>query len=303
MHLWGLVDIDRITLRNEPLCFIGTGHLEGRHAPGDKLGTRLMLRAGHHMFLAHGKAVMALRASCTKKPRIGLAQASCPRSPATESPQDIEAARTACFRMTDDSHWNNTWWADPVFLGRYPEDGVRIYGSNMPEIGPDDMKIISQPLDFFGANIYTHEVWRAGKDGPEVVPLAEGCPMSAIKWPIQPEALRWGPRFYYDRYKLPIVITENGMSGADWVSLDGKVHDPQRIDMVQRYLRQFRKAAADGVPVEGYFYWSLLDNYEWANGFKERFGLIHVDYQTQKRTPKDSFDFYRKVIASNGENL
>lgn len=289
---------------NEPLCFIGTGHLEGRHAPGDKLGTKLMLRAGHSMFLAHGRAVQALRANCRVKPRIGIAHAACPKTPATESPVDIEAARTACFTMRDDSHWNNTWWMDPICLGKYPQDGLRIYGADAPEIGPDDMEIISQPLDFLGVNIYTHEVVRAGKDGrPEIVPLSAGAPLSAIRWPIQPESLRWGPKFYYERYKLPIAITENGMSGVDWVSLDGKVHDPQRIDFLRRYLRELSKAGNEGVPLAGYFHWSLMDNFEWANGYKERFGLIHVDYESLQRTPKDSFDFYRQVIQTNGKCL
>ena len=285
---------------NEPLCFIGTGHLEGRHAPGDKLGLKLMLQAGHNMFLAHGLAVQALRSDCPARPRVGIAQAACPKSPATESAADIEAARTACFRMTDDSHWNNSWWSDPVCLGKYPEDGLKIYGDNAPKVGPDDMKIISQPLDFMGLNIYTHEVWRAGKDGrPEIVPMGVGAPLTAIRWPVQPEALRWGPKFFHERYKLPIAITENGMSGVDWVSLDGKVHDPQRIDFLHRYLAQMEKAVDEGVPVEAYFQWSLMDNFEWANGYKERFGLIHVDYETLKRTPKDSFHWYKKVIANN----
>jgi beta-glucosidase len=289
---------------NEPLCFVGTGHSEGRHAPGDQLALPLVLRVGHNAMLAHGKGVQALRASCPGKVRVGLAQVACPRAPMTSSAADIEAARTATFSMFDKSHWNNSWWMDPVMLGKYPEDGLKMYGQDAPKVGPNDMATMCQPLDFFGANIYTCEYWRAGEDGkPQRAPLPTGVPITAIKWPVTQEALYWGPRFFYERYKLPIAITENGMSGADWVSLDGKVHDPQRIDYLHRHLRQLSKAADDGVPVEAYFQWSLMDNFEWAHGYSERFGMVYVDYSTQKRTMKDSAYWYKKVIQTNGAEL
>ena len=118
-----------------------------------------------------------------------------------------------------------------------------------------------------------------------------------------PSALYWGPRFYYERYQLPITITENGLSSQDWVAVDNQVHDPQRIDFTTRYLREFRRAGEDGVPIEGYFHWSIFDNFEWAEGYNERFGLVYVDYQTQQRTVKDSGWWYRTVIESNGEVL
>jgi beta-glucosidase len=117
---------------------------------------------------------------------------------------------------------------------------------------------------------------------------------------VTPESLRWGPRFIHERYGLPIYITENGLSNIDWVAEDGKVHDPQRIDFTRRYLRELRKAVGEGVPVKGYFHWSLMDNFEWAEGYKQRFGLIHVDYQTQKRTPKESYSWYRELIKKKG---
>ena len=126
-------------------------------------------------------------------------------------------------------------------------------------------------------------------------------PLSAFKWPVVPESLRWGPRFLHERYQLPVVVTENGISLADWVALDGKVHDPQRIDFLQRYLTELRRAIADGADVRGYFHWSIMDNFEWAEGYQQRFGLVHVDYQTQRRTPKDSAWWYQDVIASNGK--
>jgi beta-glucosidase len=127
--------------------------------------------------------------------------------------------------------------------------------------------------------------------------------MTFIKWPVTPDCLYWGPKFFHERYGLPIIVTENGLSNQDWVSLDGKCHDPQRIDYLHRHLRELKKAAADGVPIDGYFQWSFMDNFEWAEGYRERFGLVHVDYQTLKRTPKDSFDWYKQVIKSNGADL
>ena len=137
-------------------------------------------------------------------------------------------------------------------------------------------------------------------DGWENVPFPAGAPKTAIQWFISPDALYWGPKFLYERYKTPFLITENGMSCHDAVSLDGKVHDPNREDYMHRYLLAYRRAAEEGVDARGYFAWSLMDNYEWASGYNERFGLVHVDYQTQKRTVKDSAYWYKRVMESNG---
>nr|MBC8512606.1 family 1 glycosylhydrolase [Dehalococcoidia bacterium] len=130
-----------------------------------------------------------------------------------------------------------------------------------------------------------------------------GYAMTPYGWAVTPEALYWGPRFFWERYKLPIIITESGMANVDWVSLDGRVHDPQRIDFLNRYLLKLQQASGDGVDICGYFQWSLLDNFEWAEGYKQRFGLVYVDYPTQKRILKDSAYWYKEVIASNGANL
>ena len=145
---------------------------------------------------------------------------------------------------------------------------------------------------------------KMGSEGkPESVPLSSSRAQTTYYWEITPEALYWGPRFFYERYHKPIVVTENGMPNTDWIHTDGKVHDPQRIDYTSRYLQQLKKASMDGVLVRGYFHWSLIDNFEWAEGYRQRFGLIYVDYPTQKRVPKDSADWYKQVIATNGENL
>ena len=145
---------------------------------------------------------------------------------------------------------------------------------------------------------------RAGPDGePVAVPLPPGHPHTHCNWKITPEVLYWGPKFLAENYRLPIVITENGLSCCDAVALDGKVHDAPRIDFLQRYLLALQRAARDGVDIRGYFHWTILDNFEWAEGYKHRFGLIHVDYSTQKRTLKDSARWYREVIRSHGGNL
>ena len=122
-------------------------------------------------------------------------------------------------------------------------------------------------------------------------------------WQITPECLYWGARFLHERYKLPVVVTENGMGNCDWVHTDGKVHDPQRIDYLRRHLRGLGRAISEGVPVQGYMQWSIMDNFEWSHGYTQRFGLVHVDYATGKRIPKDSAHWYSKVIAANGRDL
>jgi len=126
-----------------------------------------------------------------------------------------------------------------------------------------------------------------------------GHPKTAIQWPVTPECLRWGPKYLYERYKKPIFITENGMSAHDSVSLDGKVHDPNRIDFINRYLNELSKAIDDGADVKGYFHWSFMDNFEWAHGYSERFGIVYVDYETQKRIPKDSAYWYKNWIEEH----
>jgi beta-glucosidase len=127
--------------------------------------------------------------------------------------------------------------------------------------------------------------------------------MTMFRWPVQPDALYWGPKFLQERYQLPVVITENGLASMDWVHADGKVHDPGRIDFLARYLHQLRRAIADGVDVRGYFQWSILDNFEWGEGYALRFGLVYVDYLSGQRIPKDSYHWLREVIATNGKSL
>ncbi len=166
------------------------------------------------------------------------------------------------------------------------------------------METICQPLDFYGCNIYSSTKVRAAADGRiEVVPAEQGGAHTHFNWNVTPEALYWGPKFLAERYKLPVVVTENGLSLNDWVGLDGRVRDHARIDFLNRYLRQLDRAVADGVDVRGYFHWSILDNFEWAEGYKHRFGLVYVDYATQQRIPKESAYWFQRVIETNGDSL
>jgi beta-glucosidase len=298
---------DRVThwmTFNEPQCFVGMGHFSGEHAPGLRLGLSETLLAGHHVLLAHGLAVQTIRARAKTPPSIGWAPVGVAYTPATDTPEDRNAALQGMAAVYPGSVWNNTWWADPAILGHYPEEGLRVYGNAVPRHPDSDMATIRQPLDFYGANIYSGPPVQAGPAGREIAaPTGAGHPHTHILWKITPAALYWGPKFLHERYGLPIVITENGLSLPDWVSLDGAVHDAQRIDFLHRYLRELRRAAADGMDIRGYFHWSIMDNFEWAEGYKHRFGLIHVDYETQKRILKDSARWYRDVITSNGSLL
>ncbi len=289
---------------NEPSVFVGLGYESGRHAPGDKLGRKEILRITHHVQMAHGRGVQAVRAAAKSEPQIGFAPAAGPRLPASESQRDVDAARRAMFAVPEFDVWSAAWWLDPIFLGTWPEDGLASFGDLLPAGFEKDLAVIHQPLDFFGVNIYRGRRGRTNAQGEwEPVPGPTGEPLTRFNWTLTPEALYWGPKLFYERYGKPVYVTENGMSGTDWVALDGAVHDPQRIDFLRRYLREFRRAGADGVPIKGYFQWSIMDNFEWAEGFRERFGLIHVDYATQKRTLKDSARWYKEVIAANGANL
>lgn len=286
---------------NEPQCFVGLGFLQGCHAPGVKAPLRDTFEMAHNALKAHGRAVQMLRAYGKQNVQIGYAPTSGMCYPEKETPKDIEAARKALFALPDDLSnwtWNVSWWSDPVILGKYPEEGMKKY---LPVITDEDMKLISQPIDFYGQNIYNGRCIRMGTDGrPEEVRRPAGFPKTATNWPVTPEALYWGPKFLYERYRKPIYITENGMACHDTVSQDGKVHDPNRIDFLARYLKNLKRAAEE-IDIRGYFQWSLMDNFEWDKGYAERFGIIYVDFETQERIWKDSAYWYRDLIHRNGD--
>lgn len=293
---------------NEPQVFVGLGYVTAVHAPGEALPRREYLQMSHNILLAHGRSVRAIRELCAGA-QVGTAHAGLYAYPATDAPKDAEAARRYLFDCVHDENPVSSlaWWADPMFLGRYPDfSAIDGFAEDMPAIASGDMELISQPLDFLGFNLYQGDPVSADAQAPHgirVHPFPEGVPMSYMNWPVTPEAMYFAVKEVYSRYRKPVFITENGMASNDMVSLDGKVHDPNRIDYTARYLQALRQAADEGAQVRGYFHWSLMDNFEWAEGYRPRFGLIYVDYATKKRIPKDSFYWYRDVIAQNGKNL
>lgn len=292
---------------NEPQCFVGLGHLSGVQAPGLKLSLPETFQVAHNALRAHGTAVKMLRQYACRPIKIGYAPTCGVAYPYTNALEDIEAARKVYFGFYNPMSnwtWNVAWFSDPVFLGHYPAEGLEKFKEWLPRITDEDMELISQPLDFMGQNIYNGYFVRAGKDGePEFVDRPYGFPRTSTNWPVTPECLYWGLKFMYDRYHMPMYITENGMSCHDNVSPDGRVHDRNRIDFLDAYLSQVQKAADEGVDVRGYFLWTFLDNFEWTEGYKERFGIVHVDFATQKRIAKDSAFWYQRTIETNGREL
>lgn len=313
---------------NEPSVFIVGGYRDGNHAPGLKLSVTEALRCVHHALLAHGTATQALRAACPGPVKIGMAPAGYAKIPDSETPENIEAARRSLFTVNGQSLWDIPLWLDPVYLGRYPEEAPAVFGSKWHNPTDADLKTIHQPVDFVGLNCYSGLRVRAGTEpspaegaratslggggsavgaAPEDLPYPHEHPTGQLSWlMLAPDALYWKCYFYNERYgqgQLPMVVTENGFCSGDWVGLDGRVHDGARIDYLHRYLRGLKRAASEGIPVGGYFYWSLMDNFEWAEGYKPRFGIVHVDYATQTRTLKDSAYWYREVIRTNGAEL
>ncbi|MES9517572.1 GH1 family beta-glucosidase [Rhodococcus erythropolis] len=289
---------------NEPVVHTLYGHALGVHAPGLALGFEAF-QAAHHQLLGHGLAVEALRATgCTN---IGIASNHAPVRAASDSPEDAMAADIY-------DHVVNWMFADPVLVGKYPADEFAQLLSGPVD---EDLKIIGAPLDWYGINYYEPTMIAApvegqGTEGVLEVDLPPGLPFAPVAitgypttdfgWPIVPEGLGEILRTFQARFGdalPPIYITESGCSFHDAPDAAGVVEDEARIDYHDAHLRALRSAIDDGVDVRGYFVWSLLDNFEWAAGYKERFGLVHVDFGTQKRTPKASFEWYRALIAEH----
>lgn len=307
------VVVDRLSDRvsnwftlNEPACFVGIGHYEGRHAPGLRLPVAEVLRVQHFSNLAHGAAVDVLREHAKTPTKIGAAPTGKLSFPVTNDPRDAEAAARETFAVhdTEGMFFNHALSGDPMILGTYPEDLLRLHGTRMPEGWEKDLSAIHRPLDFYGINIYNGQPVKADAEGNAVRQEARiGPPTTAINWPTEPECIYWAAKQFHGRYGLPMYITENGLASMDWVHADGQVHDAGRVDFTTRHLWHLRRAVSEGIPVQGYFHWSVMDNFEWAEGYSKRFGLIYVDYETQERIPKDSYHWFAEVIRTNGGSL
>ncbi len=291
--------VGNFILMNEPQCFIGLGHGSGAHAPFLKLPDRDVLRCCHNVLLACGRAEKAIRKICGTDVKIGIAEAYWPALPLTEG--DYEVAKNETF-LNHRSFGRTSLWLDPIVFGKYPSD-VLVWMKENDFVPPlRDMSLIRSKLDFIGFNTYSGD-YVTVKEGKTVsVTPAPSVPKTDMRWNVHPDCMYYGPKFLYERYSLPLVCTENGVALTEWKDLNGKILDYSRIDFLKRYLKSLSRAA-DEVPIQGYFQWSFIDNFEWAEGFSKKFGLVHVDYETGERTLKESANFYKSVIASNGENI
>ncbi len=275
--------LSSLATHNEPWCTAVLGHLTGQFAPGWR-DEGAMVQASHHLLLSHGLALQALRSAGVKCP-LGIVLNMSTATPATSDPDDVKLADREYARMV-------RWFMDPLMLGRYPEQAEWL----APIQREGDMAVIRQPLDFLGVNYYTR-IWSSSRGA--AAPCIDG--VTDMGWEIYPAGLSELLQRLHRDYSLPpVMITENGMANADSVD-GGRVADTARIDYLRQHLEHLAHAVAAGVDVRGYFAWSLLDNFEWDSGYAKRFGLIHVDYATQKRTPKDSYYWLQQLLKQNAE--
>ncbi|MFF2697143.1 GH1 family beta-glucosidase [Streptomyces cyaneofuscatus] len=278
---------------NEPLCSAWIGHLEGRMAPG-LTDLTAAVRASYHLHLGHGLAVQAIRAASSDA-RVGIVNNLSPIVPASTSEADLAAARRA------DGHINR-WWLDPVLGRGYPQDMVEAYGVELP-VRPGDLETIAAPLDWLGLNYYFRQIVTADPSGPAPgftqVPVADAR-HTYMDWEVYADGLEQLLLRLTEEYGVErIYVTENGSAYQDTVAADGSVHDPERLAYLEEHLAACARAVAKGAPLAGYFAWSLLDNFEWAYGYDKRFGLVHVDYATQRRTVKSSGRRYAELIREH----
>ncbi len=289
---------------NEFQMFAGLGLSVGAMAPFETNDLKAMLEISANIFRAHGKAVSVLRRCTKQQAMIGMAPTGNVWLPESEDAGAVEEARAKSFVVSKEMFlFGNAWWSDPIYLGHYPEGATEVFGDLLPELSDEEWKEISQPLDFYGFNAYEGTVEYPLSEDKYNTYAYQGSPKTSTGWSVTPKVLYYAPKFLYERYHKPILVTENGMAGMDWVALDGRVHDYHRIDFLKRYLRELERAVDEGIPVIGYQTWSIMDNYEWCHGYDMRFGLIYIDYQTQERTLKDSAYWYSEVIATNGAKI
>ncbi len=284
---------------NEPWCIATLGHEEGCHAPGHKNPAE-GLAVAHRLLLSHGHAVQSIRQEVPGA-QVGIVNIHCPAHPLTLSPDDLNAARWF-------DGFFNRWYLDPIFKGKYPEDVIEdrraaghLTSGELPFVKDGDMAIISTPLDFLGLNYYSRSVQQKGPDGNPLphIPVPEN-ELTDMGWEVFPEGLYDSlKRVHYDYNPPQIYIMENGAAYDDPISPDGSIKDDRRITYYQQHLLAAQRALLEGVPLKGYFAWSLLDNFEWGLGFAKKFGLFAMDKTTGNRIPKNSAYWYGNVAATN----
>ena len=280
---------------NEPMVISLAGNFLGEHAPGLQ-DPFVALRVAHNLLVAHGQAVQVLRSELPKTARVGIILNITPTYPATDTPADLLAA-------TRYDGVANRLFLDPLFKGRYPQDMLDLFGPIFPAIAPGDLQTIAAPLDFVGLNYYMRAVMQADPAVPILGASQVYPPESEYSqmWEIYPPGMyEMLTRIQADYHPAQVYITENGVCVPDGVDFDGRVRDERRIRYLRDHLEQAHRAIAAGVPLKGYFHWTFMDNFEWAFGYRMRFGLVYVDYATQQRMIKDSGRWYANLIHNNG---
>jgi beta-glucosidase len=288
--------VQHFVTMNEMRIFVEQGYGLGVHAPGLRLDQKRLAQLTHYVVLGHGLGLQAIRAHSRAGTKAGIADNLTPPIPVYETPEHVAAAQIALRE-------ENAMFLTVLQEGRYTDRYLKRLGKNAPQFTAEEMAIIGSPMDFTGLNIYQPSFVRADDSEAGYAPLPDpsSYPHMLSSWlTIGPEGLYWGPRLVAETWKVKeIYITENGASSADVIAPDGQVYDTDRVMFLRNYLMHLQCAIVEGVPIKGYFLWSLLDNFEWADGYKKRFGIAYVDFTTQKRTPKLSAHFYKQVIASN----
>jgi len=283
---------------NEPQCVTFLGYGNGVHAPGLKLDHVKLAQIFHNLCLSHSAGMRAVKAV---DPEATVGVVTCGRQcyPEKDTPENWDAAYRKTFELDEGWFFTSNIFLDSVVLKRYADTLPAPVKAFAATVDPADWDLMEKP-DFIGINVYNGDM--VDEQGDYVKPYP-GFPLTACKWKVTPEVLQSCAVTNYRRYGLPIYITENGLSCNDRIFLDGMVHDADRIDFLHKYLLELKKAIDKGVPVKGYLQWSFLDNFEWAEGYDERFGIIYVDYRDFRRIPKDSARWYAEVIRTNGGSL
>lgn len=281
---------------NEPWVVTWVGYGWGNHAPGLK-NPKVALQVAHHLLLSHGLAVEVLRDLGGAETQIGIVLNLSPIHPATDSDDD----RAAACRHDG---FLNRWFLDPIFVGSYPADMLDWFGALAPKGQPGDMSVISRRVDFLGVNYYSRSVVRYDPhDGLLKAKgvRVDGAEYTEMGWEVYPQGLyEMLTRLHRDYNAPTLYVTENGAAFVDEVTPDGKIHDERRLNYLREHFLQAHRAIQGGVQLKGYFVWSLMDNFEWGFGYTKRFGVVYVDFETQRRIVKDSGWWYRQVIAQNG---
>ena len=271
----------------------------GTQAPFLKLSRKETFTVAHNLLLCMGKAEKAMRKAAKHKLNIGIAPCFTPMMPMKE--EDAEIALNYNFSPSGD-FWDGCYFTDAIIKGEFTKEYKEWFKKYDYYPSESDMKIIKSDLDFFCANLYRGFYIENTADGIKRKPVTPTDDFSATEWAVTPEAMKYLVKYYYERYRLPMILSENGVALSEWKTLNGDIPDDMRIDYMKRHIEEMKKVA-DEYPVKGYFYWSFTDNFEWTLGYSKRFGLVYIDYNTLERIPKKSAFWYKKVIETNGDNL